>query len=119
MRHAASGLLVVLAVLCWSCEVDDTYEFCFDELDCDVGDQCFRVTTGASDGSMCSYVCGSSAECESSFGFAGSCLALLGDGVSICYQQCIDDFDCAGTNVCLDAVDAFGAFVDRVCFPDN
>lgn len=89
------------------CVVDDTYEACVEDADCnDPADRCVAVTVEAdrfgeaTSGGFCTHECASDAECEYNLGWAGVCYALQESAASLCYQQCEVDTDCWGGNVC-------------------
>lgn len=109
--------LFALAAMAPGCVVDPTYTSCFDSNDCEVGEECFEISTSVSGGTFCSNECTSDFDCESNLGFAGSCMNPDGVG-GICFQECVFDADCFSTSVCIEFTDADG-FFNTVCLPQN
>lgn len=120
-RSLFLGLSVlVLGAFGSGCRVDAaTYDECIDSSDCQGGDTCTRVITSVSDGRMCTHSCESNANCGGPAGLGGSCYMIFGDPNPdnfVCYQRCVNDFDCFSGSRCFDAT-MEGAVTDAVCFP--
>lgn len=102
------------------CVLDNTYGRCVTSADCtDPLDDCWLVQLGpaGTSGRFCSYQCGTDLDCESNFGFGGACYSLE-DTNQLCYQRCVDDFDCYSSNVCVEVIRTTGG-VDFVCVPNT
>ena len=99
------------------------YERCVDDLDCDAAaDGCYEVDTDVGVGAMCSAQCFDASDCLAIRGGVGAvCYGLAGDpsGISICYEQCDFESDCAVGLSCTDALDPSGALIDRICVPND
>ena len=109
---------LAMGTMASGCVIDNTYTSCIDSADCDIGDDCFEVSTAETIGNFCSNVCSSDAACESNFGFPGACYAIEADPTSLCYQTCDFDSDCYFTSVCIEVLRTDG-LTDFICAPSN
>ena len=100
---------------CTSDPVGFVYDPCFDSNDCEaLADACFSVTTpntGVTD-SFCSVDCDTDRDCPfDTRGVIGACLQVE-DGLPICYERCVDDFDCPTGFGCFPTTEN-----DPICLP--
>src|SRR5690606_1458957 len=109
------GLIIgAVGVSAAGCTIDDTYAPCFDTADCnDLNDQCFGLAIPAArtSGNFCTRECIDDLDCESNFGFSGTCLSFEAgpNPTFLCHQRCDFDSDCYySTSVCIEVVDGSG-----------
>ncbi|MEM6955512.1 MAG: hypothetical protein AAF411_16285 [Myxococcota bacterium] len=99
------------------CIVDDgaqTYDVCFDTLDCSSAfDFCQSITSSTAVDQICTRNCNFNSDCPfTPSGLPGRCVPLS-DGSGICLESCEFDTDCATTFRC-DVIDSG----DLACVPN-
>jgi len=92
------------------------YARCSTTPDCESSYDCFNVMWERGTGGVCSADCVNHSDCPGGDA-ASSCYALAGDttGLSICYQRCTFDRDCASGLVCEPVIG--GRAEDSICMP--
>jgi hypothetical protein len=111
------GAVAISAMALTGCSnVAGPYDTCGDSSDCTSAvDGCSFLSSATRTVGICTNNCTSNADCPTdSRGFSGSCLSLSGTEAFICFETCLDDFDCPGALRCTPTVGSSG---EAICLP--